>query len=536
MTYCIFLIACSLTLPSPLLAQVPARTLWSASSVLDTAIDLLEQGDSIFRERSDPLLESINAHGPGTAENNIINTRDVPEKFLVPMLSNVVGDNNQLMEYMTAAVVARATNRTLCLTQFFSGPSRHGGQLLRRQGAGLAVEDRYSIHSLTNFVRVSPLERCFKSCNKHLDSFWWLRRASSSHLTVWLWDHKNVKTHDLDWSFVKWTSTNDVYNTFQGFEHERCVALGGLFPGVRWRGAYLACSSFLRPSESMWRAATALQERAIGANHSFLAVHWRFEESNCKGHELGLCFTRCRDGAVIDSGLHPAGVEWVAELSKQKCKLRGVLLTKEDIVAAIREKAKKENVDLIYIATDGWMRGKRPLKLVQEVVNKLRRSGLAVVGLWKIDHLPNFSDGSYLEPAWLKSLVPNLSGHTISQLEQEICTRARVFLGSGESTWSLSVFRSRLALRKAEQIRQDLRAKGTLIGQEARENEEVIERLLGDEHAAGLQCRYAGYYGRAKVNSTAETYEDEEPDGWLDMEACEKRIGKGGNCKLAACV
>lgn len=29
------------------------------------------------------------------------------------------------MEYMTAAVIARAINRTLCLPPFFSGPSKH---------------------------------------------------------------------------------------------------------------------------------------------------------------------------------------------------------------------------------------------------------------------------------------------------------------------------------------------------------------------------------------------------------------------------
>ena len=31
------------------------------------------------------------------------------------------------MEYMTAAVIARAINRTLCLPPFFSGPSKHSG-------------------------------------------------------------------------------------------------------------------------------------------------------------------------------------------------------------------------------------------------------------------------------------------------------------------------------------------------------------------------------------------------------------------------
>jgi hypothetical protein len=38
-----------------------------------------------------------------------------------------VGAGNQLMEYMSAAIMARALNRTLCLADFFPGPSRHTG-------------------------------------------------------------------------------------------------------------------------------------------------------------------------------------------------------------------------------------------------------------------------------------------------------------------------------------------------------------------------------------------------------------------------
>jgi hypothetical protein len=49
------------------------------------------------------------------------------EKFLMPILSYQVGAGNQLMEYMSAAIVARALNRTLCLPDFFPGPTRHTG-------------------------------------------------------------------------------------------------------------------------------------------------------------------------------------------------------------------------------------------------------------------------------------------------------------------------------------------------------------------------------------------------------------------------
>jgi hypothetical protein len=46
----------------------------------------------------------------------------------MPILSYQVGAGNQLMEYMSAAIIARALNRTLCLADFFSGPNKHTGK------------------------------------------------------------------------------------------------------------------------------------------------------------------------------------------------------------------------------------------------------------------------------------------------------------------------------------------------------------------------------------------------------------------------
>ena len=102
-------------------------------------------------------------------------------------------------------------------------------------------------------------------------------------------------------------------------------------------------------------------------------VHWRFEESLCKDHQLGLCFLRCGDGSVIDSGLHPVIKNLnmtYAFLQKESCPrdgARGVLVSKVDLIEAIYAKSIKENVSIIYLATDGWMRGPTQQALVKEV-------------------------------------------------------------------------------------------------------------------------------------------------------------------------
>lgn len=52
----------------------------------------------------------------------------VQERFIWPLLSDYVGAGNQVMEFMSAAIVAHALNRTLCLSPFRDGPSRHFGK------------------------------------------------------------------------------------------------------------------------------------------------------------------------------------------------------------------------------------------------------------------------------------------------------------------------------------------------------------------------------------------------------------------------
>jgi hypothetical protein len=262
------------------------------------------------------------------------------------------------------------------------------------------------------------------------------------------------------------------------------------------------------------------------------AVHWRFEESECRGHHVGLCFVRCDDGSVIDSGLHPKAQEWhkATETGCSKgSRFRGVTLDKQDILDTIHERALNHSVHTIYLATDGWMRGAASVTLLKDVIQSLRKRGLTVVGLWKVPGLPNFKDGQYFDP--VKTLGnQNLNGAQIGLVEQEICSRAASFMGSGPSTFSLAVFRVRLARRRAKQIDASV-----VNGAHDATDALVTEMLLRDAHPAGLHCRYLRYMKRATVKETVETYADEYPDGWLDLEACEGRLDRGGHCQVAQC-
>eukprot|EP01018_Ginkgo_biloba_P014570 Gb_29917 [translate_table: standard] len=431
------------------------------------------------------------------------------EKFLVPVLSNYLGANNQLMEYMSAAVIARATGRTLCLQPLFRGPLKHEGRtsIKNREGT-ISMENQFDTEELSKFVRVASMSRC--------------------------------KAIEFGWSFVKWRSTADIARDMGGMDSD-CAAISGLFPGNGWRGAFLAVSAYLNPSSCIADAVSGLQVLAFGSLHNpFLAIHWRFEESNCKGHDLGLCFVRCGDGSIVSSGLHSvAMLDWSKKARHCSSLIRGVLVRKQDMISAILEKVREQNVSNVYLATDGWIRGSHEQMLVAEVVRTLRAKGLNVAGLWKIRGVPNFSDGGYFNPLTAVTelgLVNSCKAkpHFLSFIEQEMCAKAKAFLGSGESTWSLRVFYKRLATRKAAEVikskRQNLYSKGPWI------HDIVSEALLSDQHSSGIICRYSSYYNLSKTKFTIETFKDEQPDGWLDLEACEKRIGKGGQCKIAECI
>jgi hypothetical protein len=112
------------------------------------------------------------------------------EKFLMPILSYQVGAGNQLMEYMSAAIVARALNRTLCLPDFFPGPTRHTGISVKggrgeEEHGWLAMENRYDKATLSRFVRVASNDNCLKQCHSKLDARWLLKPMREPILRDW---------------------------------------------------------------------------------------------------------------------------------------------------------------------------------------------------------------------------------------------------------------------------------------------------------------------------------------------------------------
>lgn len=86
---------------------------------------------------------------------------DLQEKFMAPLLSFQVGAGNQMIEYISGAVIARALNRTYCVAPFFPGPSRHNGKHSRDDFRNCAIK--------TIFIRIAvfTVPIVFSACNTH---------------------------------------------------------------------------------------------------------------------------------------------------------------------------------------------------------------------------------------------------------------------------------------------------------------------------------------------------------------------------------
>lgn len=104
-------------------------------------------------------------------------------------------------------------------------------------------------------------------------------------------------------------------------------------------------------------------------------VHWRFEETNCRGHPLGLCFRRCTDGALMSNGR--ASDTWnnmtlEGTEDNGKTGLQGVYVSREDVSGAIYDRAVQHGMHNVYLATDGWLRGPVSASILKWVCGQLQ--------------------------------------------------------------------------------------------------------------------------------------------------------------------
>eukprot|EP00271_Cylindrocystis_brebissonii_P010273 TRINITY_DN2641_c0_g1_i1.p1 TRINITY_DN2641_c0_g1~~TRINITY_DN2641_c0_g1_i1.p1 ORF type:complete len:504 (-),score=71.99 TRINITY_DN2641_c0_g1_i1:173-1501(-) len=441
--------------------------------------------------------------------------------------------------------MARILGRTLCLMPFESGPGQHQTPGLRSPSKfGFQVGERYDLGRLSRFVPVASMEECMgnEGCNGQIDTFW---KLMGTHQSIDAkWRTVALRTKEEDHHVRGWSSANQILSEFEGThgEADKCMVMAGLFPGLRWRGPTLALAPFLEHTKSIQKAATGLLETAFGnVAAPFAAVHWRFWESHCEGYGAGPCFMRCNGGANPAAPEFPSPFAGWANFSDcPKGKLPGVILDVNDIAPALLHVLRLRDLSSIYLATDGWMRKDGCAKL-SVVVNALRGANVTVSGLWRCPALPALPMGLALNNTDIGAMMGlpkqerKIGNHLVSLIEQELCIRSTLFIGSAVSTWSIMVQRKRLGERLASEIQSNK-------GQQKKEKKKrfiskamddlVVNTLLKDDFAAGILCEMRAT--RHVVKEGEELAKSETVDMWLDSIACDGSPG-GPGCIKTAC-
>jgi hypothetical protein len=365
--------------------------------------------------------------------------------FIIPFLRGQ-GLNNQLWEYRTASIIARATKRTLCVAPF------HKFYLQKNGRDFLPFHEIFDVGKLEEYVgQISTMKDCSSACSgvmhrviellgndrnsanarfrsnpypiaderpgsrkKFLLSTGFLEIPDPTRISV---NNENGDSY--------FGSSMEINRLFQKFSADDCIAIAGIGPEVV--SEFMLWNKFLVASTTI-RGVADYIKRHVFFDEPYLAIHWRFEESKCAGFGIGIGYDRDRDSRahfihdkVITRSSKSANICFYSGREPGTSnKKRLLLVSKYDIVSWIRELMKKAGLKQIYLATDC-----KDLKLLSWIK---KESGATTL--------------SDIEDIVQKS-IPMQDNDIVSRLEQEICAKSQIFAGTKKSSWSSRVVEER---------------------------------------------------------------------------------------------
>jgi len=383
---------------------------------------------------------------------SIYSNIDKANGYLIPFLGGQ-GLNNQLWEYRSAAIVAKATNRILCLEPF------HRFYLQKTGRKFIPFEDLFDTESLKPFTRVASSAECAQKCNKvvhrHLELILkeTSKYAKKKQIADWrpgslklfyestgfqylpLTEFININATDQG---VTFDSLEDIKKVLSPYVSDQCISVLGTTPVLSRE--FLEWSRVLKVNQNIKSAVTQIK-RDIFRNKALLSIHWRFEETKCAGFGRGIGFgrsigvhrstippvTRNQKVRVRKSDDH-ADLCFFAGPLPSKLASRGIwlrLVSKVVVVKWIRRIMKERNIENVYIATDCSDQA-----LLQWI--KLKTGAITK---------------SNIEPL-LSRFVSLEENDVVSRIEQQLCTESSVFMGTSMSSWTSSVVEERFNQRE----------------------------------------------------------------------------------------
>ncbi|XP_077865230.1 uncharacterized protein LOC144351786 [Saccoglossus kowalevskii] len=336
------------------------------------------------------------------------------DKYLLPILLGNQGLNNQLIGFKMSMAVSMYTNRTLVLAPFFD--ERKNTVRMRK------LQDVIDVTQFRELLPTVSMEHYNKVCNGRVEALF-SGINMSNHLTQEQYNGylKSINSKvrvfknltgamipdfekdrkvlielppDLKSGHLS-LKTSKFKNLFES--DSKCVGIAypyGLMVRFYYYDYVPVFAQYLRRPNEIRQMADSFIWEVINSRN-FLGIHWRFDDEWKR--------TWC------NSGVHDENV-------RQNC--NSLMMSSEKaMVAKIMKIMRNQSISSAYLATPPTTQDRFVIELKQEVPNVYSRDdllGISILGL-DFDLDDNFK---------------------LSLLEQEICAKSAVFIGSRMSAWS----------------------------------------------------------------------------------------------------
>ncbi|XP_006819465.2 uncharacterized protein LOC100374429 [Saccoglossus kowalevskii] len=320
--------------------------------------------------------------------------RPVEVRYLLPIIADRGGGGNnvQFQAFRNSVGVAMATNRTIVLTPFFNM-----GMNIRTitKEEMHYFSETFDAQLLRQLIPVIPFQQFVDICGRSLSMVHYSRKANKM-MAETIDAYTGVFNLSLP---VSLGGSRETLSTVL-FSSVPCLCLLDVLPNKPGHDSYymlrqLTIENHLKRASYIRKAADDIKSHICG-NQPYLALHWR-------------------------------------DKTTEQCAIRNIFCDKSSelrmtfsvIVQNITSEMKKYNLSCIFIAHPPFSK-----TIVEEFS--------------KVIHPENVFDASKISldmVAGRKDLLQDM--FKLSLLEQELCTRAEVFIGSSDSSWSLSLMTER---------------------------------------------------------------------------------------------
>lgn len=366
------------------------------------------------------------------------------QMLLIPYLKGQ-GLNNQIWEYRTAAIIARATGRTLCLEPF------HKFYLQQNGREFIPFEDLFDINFFSKYVKSSIGHECAKACNKKLHTYIELTDSNTNSKSKKLssipeWRPGSLGKFQRSTGFEKvpapirlninptndgvaFDSLSSIETEFQQVARGKCVALSG--PLLELDHEFVLWTKFLRANEAILELKDLILSN-IFSSSAYLAIHWRLEETKCAGVGVGIGygreakernpkFTNNKPQKIIRKSDRKANLCFYGVIPRSSpAQIWFRLISKEAMIKWIKRVMSTRGIKHVYLASDlkdysllNWIKSEVPVTTKKDIEGILEKHAFS------------------------------RENDVVSILEQEICAEADIFAGTQMSSWTERVIEKR---------------------------------------------------------------------------------------------